>query len=367
MNSLAIHSISIACLLATACATVSVRAAATINPVNKHAYGANVGWVNMEGDVTNGVAVGELSCSGFAYGANVGWIHFGNGPLDGHQYSNGSAVDFGVNVQPDGALQGYAYGANIGWINFEANGAPRINLLDGIFSGSAYGANVGWISLSNLSAFVQTDSLDPGPDTDLDMFPDAWELWYATNLTVLTTSGDLDGDVMTDKDEYLAGTDPDDIGSLLAITALDLIPGLTNSDVTWQSVATRLYEIHLNADLTNDTTWLDSGLVSRLPTPGARPHGRFRWAARTRKTSASTPSARSRRRNGGRGRGSRGRSPHQLESFRLWLNREGRASPRAETQPDREIIHVWAHRLQGMAKCPSGPIPPRVFISDLAN
>jgi hypothetical protein len=254
--------------LAVAAAS-SGTAATTINPVNKYAYGANIGWINMEGDVADGVVAGELSCSGYAYGANVGWIHFGAGPLDGHQYSNLSATDFGVNIEPDGTLRGFAYGANIGWINFEANGDPRVNLLDGTFSGSAYGANVGWISLSNLYAFVQTDSLDPGPDTDADMIPDAWELWYATNLTVLSTSDDLDGDGVTDKDEYLAGTDPDDISSFLAITALDLIPAGTNSDVTWQSVETRLYEVHLNADLTNDTAWVDSGLGQQVPDPGS--------------------------------------------------------------------------------------------------
>ena len=56
----------------------------TINSVKKHAYGANIGWINLAGDTTNGVVVGEFFLSGSAFGANVGWISFGGGsPANG--------------------------------------------------------------------------------------------------------------------------------------------------------------------------------------------------------------------------------------------------------------------------------------------
>jgi hypothetical protein len=245
-------------------------AVTTVNPVNKYAYGANIGWVNAEGNVTDGLVVGEAFCSGYLYGANVGWIHMGDGtPTDGQAYGNASATDFGVNLEPDGDLRGFAYGANIGWVNFEAQGDPQVNLLTGELSGYAYGANVGWISLSNSTAFVQTDSLQPGPDTDGDMLPDAWELSYTNALPGLDgmdVNADADGDGSSDKEEYLAGTDPTDAGSALRITATALNTGTAENDVTWASVLTRLYRLELGSDLGNPASWSDSGLGDITPT-----------------------------------------------------------------------------------------------------
>ncbi len=78
--------------------TLPCLAVTTVNSVNKYGYGANIGWVNAEGDVANGLVVGEAFCSGYLYGANVGWVHMGDGtPDDGHAYGNASATDFGVN------------------------------------------------------------------------------------------------------------------------------------------------------------------------------------------------------------------------------------------------------------------------------
>lgn len=135
----------------------ALRADTTIAPAAAHAYGANTGWIDTRGDVANGAVVGLQVCSGNIYSANVGWINLGDGtPVNGVQYLNNAAVDFGVNRDADGNLRGYAYGANIGWINFETNGAPKMDLVTGNFSGYAYSANCGWISLSNASAYVQS-------------------------------------------------------------------------------------------------------------------------------------------------------------------------------------------------------------------
>src|SRR3954452_24905462 len=97
----------------------------TINPVNRYAWGANIGFTDWRPSTTDGVNVGTNFCAGFIYAANVGWIKMGAGaPTDGISYSNSSASDFGVNcfagVAGEKNLRGFAYGANIGWINFEA-------------------------------------------------------------------------------------------------------------------------------------------------------------------------------------------------------------------------------------------------------
>jgi Bacterial TSP3 repeat len=45
-------------------------------------------------------------------------------------------------------------------------------------------------------------------DTDADSLPDSWELQYASNLTTLTQTGDNDGDGYSNRDEYIAGSNP---------------------------------------------------------------------------------------------------------------------------------------------------------------
>jgi len=129
----------------------------TVDAANNYAWGANLGWMDWRGDTNNGAVVGLQVCSGNIYSANVGWIALGNGtPVNGQQYLNNSAADFGVNRDTAGNLRGYAYGANIGWIAFESTGAPKMDLLTGNFSGYAYSANCGWISLSNATAHVNS-------------------------------------------------------------------------------------------------------------------------------------------------------------------------------------------------------------------
>src|SRR6266852_7500645 len=160
-------------LLFLAAITWSAQAASTIDNLNRFAYGANIGWMDGRADGANGVVIGEFVCSGFIYAANVGWINLGSGaPVNGIQYQNISAADFGVNTDGLGNLRGLAWGANIGWVNFEAQGAPKVDLWSGRLTGFVYGANVGWISLSNALAFVQTDTIRPGADTDGDAFAD---------------------------------------------------------------------------------------------------------------------------------------------------------------------------------------------------
>ena len=185
-----------------------VRAATTIDSVNRYAYGANLGWLNWVADTNNGVVIGAYVCSGYIYCANVGWINLGSGsPANSIQYQNNSATDFGVNLDGLGNLSGYAWGANIGWITFEQTyGQPKVNLLTGQLSGSVWSANCGWISLSNAVAYVQTDTISPGALAS-DGLPIAWLLTYF-GTTNVNANADPTGKGMTIGQDYLAGTDP---------------------------------------------------------------------------------------------------------------------------------------------------------------
>jgi hypothetical protein len=173
-----------------------------------------------------------------------------------------AATTGGVNHDGDGQLAGYAYGANIGWITFEqAQGQPRIDLRTGNLSGYAWGANVGWISLSNAQAYVQS-TLAPGPDTDGDGIPDAWEQWRTGGLTTLSNGlADADADGVPDASEYLADTDPL-TGEHLEI--LSLVGAHGTNTVTWSSRPTRLYQVEATnglADSAGGWTNVGGGLL----------------------------------------------------------------------------------------------------------
>lgn len=240
--------------------TTVASAATTINSTNRFTYGANLGWVDWRGDTNNGAVIGDQVCSGYLYAANVGWIHLGGGaPANLIQYQNNSTADYGVNHDGLGNLRGYAYGANIGWINFENLGAPKVDLFTGRLSGYVYSANCGWISLSNALAHVQTDVLAPGIDTDGDGIADAWELTYTNSLAGFGPGSDSDGDGASDQEEYFAGTNPLNVGSVLAITSFTAAPAGTFPRLTWNSVLTRQYRLLKSLSLTAPV-WFDSGL-----------------------------------------------------------------------------------------------------------
>jgi hypothetical protein len=236
-----------------------VRAATTIDAGNHYAYGANLGWMDGRGDTANGAVIGEYVCSGYIYAANVGWIRLGGGaPANGIQYQNNSATDYGVNLDGLGNLRGYAYGANIGWVNFEATGAPKVDLATGKFTGYAWSANCGWIGLSNTVGFVQTDTIAAGADGDGDGIADGWERTRFGTLATATAASDYDRDGMTDRQEYLAGTDPLDLNDNLRITYMERgVPphSPTYMMLEWTSKPTRFYHLEQRAAFNPASPW----------------------------------------------------------------------------------------------------------------
>ncbi len=244
-------------------------AQSTINSANRFAYGANIGWTDWRADGANGVVIGEYVCSGYIYAANVGWINLGGGTAaNGIRYQNNSTTDFGVNNDGFGNLRGYAWGANIGWVNFESLGAPKLDLCTGKLSGYVYGANVGWISLSNATAFVQTDSIRRGTDSDGDGIPDAFELTWTGNLTTMGAASDFDNDGISDRDEYWAGTNPIDPADKLQINYFASNNNNSLSTLTWSTTLSRHYKIQKRADFNALTPWVDLSLGLISPDSG---------------------------------------------------------------------------------------------------
>ena len=264
-------------LLALGSTAWGASAATTINAANRFAYGANLGWMDWRGDGANGAVIGAFVCSGSIYAANVGWISLGDGtPVNGVRYQNNSATDSGVNHDGAGNLAGYAYGANIGWLTFTnraATGAsydgPKVDLLTGRLSGFVWSANCGWISLNNAQGFVQTDTLDCGPDTDGDGLPDMWELQFAANLGLLNGAGDNDGDGFTNAEEFTADTNPLDAASLLGVTSTVKPTAVSPTTLSWSSSPTRQYRIRSSTDVGALFPWPDIGLGLIGPDAGA--------------------------------------------------------------------------------------------------
>ncbi len=158
-----------------------------------------------------------------------------------------------MNQDGTGNLTGYAYGANIGWVNFEQTyGQPKVDLFTGKLSGSVYSANCGWISLSNAVAFVQTDSIQKAL-LARNGLPGAW-LRQHFGTTNVDPNADSDGDGVSNANEYLAGTDPNNAASVLKITSITRTA--PNSALVWNAVNTRFYTVQTNAALA-DGAWGD--------------------------------------------------------------------------------------------------------------
>jgi Tol biopolymer transport system component len=84
-------------------------------------------------------------------------------------------------------------------------------------------------------------------DSDGDGLPDDWELAYFDTLD-RDGRGDFDGDGHTDREEYLAGTDPTNRGSVLTVLTLQGA-GTGAVTVLWASVPGRLYRVQFKDSL----------------------------------------------------------------------------------------------------------------------
>ena len=67
-------------LILLALSTLATRAQSTISPTDRHAYGANFGWINFRPSAADGLVVNETTLSGRAWSANAGWVKLDTAP-----------------------------------------------------------------------------------------------------------------------------------------------------------------------------------------------------------------------------------------------------------------------------------------------
>jgi hypothetical protein len=135
------------------CSGQALAATGNIDPVNKWAWGTNIGWINFRPD-HGGVTVYSDHLEGYAWGENIGWIRLGTYTGGGtHHYDNTTNTNYGVNRDASGHLSGYAWSTNTGWINFSPiHGGVTIDPATGSFDGYAWGENIGWIHFKGTGA-----------------------------------------------------------------------------------------------------------------------------------------------------------------------------------------------------------------------
>jgi len=102
-------------------------------------------------------------------------------------------------------------------------------------------------------AFSSIFSVQSSPDTDGDGLPDAWERQYFGSLNAPEggPEQDPDGDGLTNRQEFLAGTDPRVAASVLRITSVHF----SEADVVirFSTMSGRSYRVERTANLDRDS------------------------------------------------------------------------------------------------------------------
>jgi hypothetical protein len=90
------------------------------------------------------------------------------------------------------------------------------------------------------------------PDIDADGLDDGWEVAYFGNLS-RNGLGDFDSDGVADKDEYVAGTDPTNAGSIFRLITISVFGG-TNKTLVWIGEPSKTYRVEFKPDV-NEPQW----------------------------------------------------------------------------------------------------------------
>lgn len=137
---------------------------------------------------------------------------------------------------------------------------------DTIYHYRLYTENYSFYSTGSLASA----STDPSRDDDGDEMPNQYEVDESFNPGIASDGlGDADEDMSLNWQEYVAGTNPRDSNSVLAITAAWRGAGESEHALTWSSVAGKRYTLRAATNLvTGFDIVLGTDLAARAPENG---------------------------------------------------------------------------------------------------
>jgi len=110
-------------------------------------------------------------------------------------------------------------------------------------------------------------AVEPAPKgmSNLNGTPAWWAEWYFGVASAFDSTLDSDGDGLNNGQEYIAGTDPTQSGSVLAIEAVQPAPAGNGFVITWSSVAGKFYTIERASDITKGFTAIATDIQATPP------------------------------------------------------------------------------------------------------
>jgi len=126
--------------------------------------------------------------------------------------------------------------------------------LNGMRQQDAYGDPLHQIAFTVIgTTFATAYYYTPTADADYDGMPDWWEDQYLGGPTTGNPNADPDGDGMRNLAEYLAGTNPRSVTSLLSIT--NFRRAVDGFEISFSSVSGKTYLVQFSTNLTLTTNW----------------------------------------------------------------------------------------------------------------
>ena len=136
----------------------------------------------------------------------------------------------------------------------EGSGLHNHGSLGGVFAISE-GSSA---SVTHTQGFVLFNFMDTSPgnpeeeDADFDGMPDTWETSYGLDHLTANDANDLDGDGLSNLEEYIAGTSPIDSSDSFNVSGSF---NVGQFEMNLSTISGREYTVHVSTDLETWHTW----------------------------------------------------------------------------------------------------------------
>ena len=219
------------------------------------------GSITLNGSVTNngtiepGASPGQLNLTGYLVLANASRLRLeigGNAPGQFDLVNVAGGVVLGGTLAVS-LVNGFAsVMTNGASFTMLSGGTPVLGAFANVPSGGTLTTTEGYARFTVRCAGESTVRLTDLVivDTDADGLPNWWEDQFGLSKTnAADATLDLDGDGAYNRNEFLAGTKPNDAASVFRFTALQ--PAGGDLWVTWTTVGGRRYVVQTNGDVSN--------------------------------------------------------------------------------------------------------------------